>query len=547
MARYFSFLLLLVVIGILAVLLYKVMAIFLVPLFLAVLLVVIFRPVHVWFSRFVKRPRISALLTTASILLLVLVPLSLLFVLAANEGRTAARRFSSETLLTGAMKLRDSLQWTLPEVNELRALENHLDRLSILLETGEAELLKKEVDLTVAAANRFGARVELPLQAEKPTTSSATAMFRLPNKSELWSHFLYDLNQVDQWMRTLTEKQPATRHPSDSPTDSSGNPGTRTAPPAIDAMETRSSSSDEVHSLDQKCRDAIRAFDEFSEAYCGGKSWSWLKRLANPTREEINEYSKQLRELVGKQLVNVGGATTVLIGRTVFGLFIMIISLYFFLLDGPKMIAAMQRLSPLDDEHERELIEEFERVSRAVVVATLLAALVQGLLAGIGFFFAGLDNVFLLTLLTVCFAMVPFFGAAAVWLPCCIWIAFIENRIGAAIGLGLYGTLIVSLADNLIKPLVLHGQSNIHPLVALLSILGGVAALGPIGILIGPMVVAFLQTLLRILQRELVEMGQEPRSTSPIAASPAAAIPAGTIPAGTPPVAIPAKHQNKTK
>ena len=254
------------------------------------------------------------------------------------------------------------------------------------------------------------------------------------------------------------------------------------------------------------------ALDEFSTLYCGGKSWAWLKRMANPSRDEVKEYAKQLRNFSREQLLKVGGATTVYVGRTIFGLFIMIISLYFFLLDGPKMISTLRRLSPLDDGHEKELIQEFERVSRAVVVATLSAALVQGLLAGFGFFMVGLDNVFLLSMLTVCFAMIPFFGAASIWVPCCIWLAFVENRLGAAIGLGIYGAVIVSLADNVIKPYVLHGQSNIHPLIALLSVLGGVGALGPIGILIGPMVVAFLQTMLKILQRELTQMEQNPNA-----------------------------------
>ena len=74
-----------------------------------------------------------------------------------------------------------------------------------------------------------------------------------------------------------------------------------------------------------------------------------------------------------------------------------------------------------------------------------------------------------------------------------------------------YGDAVVSMADNLIKPLILHGQSNLHPLLALLSILGGVTALGPIGLLVGPMVVAFLQTLLKILQRELNSMEAQGR------------------------------------
>ena len=78
-----------------------------------------------------------------------------------------------------------------------------------------------------------------------------------------------------------------------------------------------------------------------------------------------------------------------------------------------------------------------------------------------------------------------------------------------AILLAIFGVVVVSQIDNLIKPLVLHGQSNIHPLLALLSILGGISALGPIGILVGPMVVAFLQTLLKILRREILTMDRD--------------------------------------
>jgi predicted PurR-regulated permease PerM len=69
--------------------------------------------------------------------------------------------------------------------------------------------------------------------------------------------------------------------------------------------------------------------------------------------------------------------------------------------------------------------------------------------------------------------------------------------------LALYGACVVSVADNIIKPIILHGQSNLHPLLALLSVLGGVRALGPIGIFVGPMAVAFLQALLNILNVEL--------------------------------------------
>jgi predicted PurR-regulated permease PerM len=135
--------------------------------------------------------------------------------------------------------------------------------------------------------------------------------------------------------------------------------------------------------------------------------------------------------------------------------------------------------------------------------------------------------VFLLMLVTMVLALVPFVGAAAVWIPCCLFLYFYEGRTVAAIGLALWGVLAVSMIDNIIKPMVLHGQSNLHPLLALLSVLGGVSALGPIGILIGPMIVAFLQTLLNILRRELTAMDTTSTPSPPVPPPPAASAPTG--------------------
>jgi predicted PurR-regulated permease PerM len=104
--------------------------------------------------------------------------------------------------------------------------------------------------------------------------------------------------------------------------------------------------------------------------------------------------------------------------------------------------------------------------------------------------------------------MVPFVGAAAIWVPLCAYLYFAMGHTIAAIVLAIYCATFVSLSDNLIKPLVLHGQANLHPLLALLSVIGGVQALGPIGILVGPMLVAFLQALLQMLNKELLLLGK---------------------------------------
>jgi predicted PurR-regulated permease PerM len=190
-------------------------------------------------------------------------------------------------------------------------------------------------------------------------------------------------------------------------------------------------------------------------------------------------------------------------GRTLLGLVVMIIALYFFLVDGPAMIRAIMKLSPLDEKYEEELVDKFAEITRSVVVALLLSAFVQGLLAGIGYYFAGVGSVFLLMALTMILSMIPFLGAASVWISVCLWLLFFADRPVAAIFLAIYGAAIVSTVDNVIKAWVLHGRSRLHPLLALLSVIGGIKALGLIGVFVGPMAVAFLQVLLNMLNTEL--------------------------------------------
>jgi predicted PurR-regulated permease PerM len=201
------------------------------------------------------------------------------------------------------------------------------------------------------------------------------------------------------------------------------------------------------------------------------------------------------------------------------GLFIMVVALYYFLADGPAMIQTLMQLSPLDPSYEQELLKRFSEISRAVVVATLSGAVVQGVAAGIGFYFAlpAAAPIFLLTAATMVLAMVPFVGAVGVWVPTCVYILLYGERIvdgqvvlgnwHVALALFIYCGLVVSTVDNILKPYILHGQSNLHPLLALLSILGGLTALGPVGILIGPMLVSFLQALLQMFHRELAQFG----------------------------------------
>jgi predicted PurR-regulated permease PerM len=120
----------------------------------------------------------------------------------------------------------------------------------------------------------------------------------------------------------------------------------------------------------------------------------------------------------------------------------------------------------------------------------------------------GMPSLILLTLLSVLCGLIPFVGPSVIWVPVCVYMAVYEERYLAASLLAIWGMIAVASVDNVVKAYVLHGQSQLHPLLALLSVLGGVQALGPIGIIVGPISVVLLQTLLSILQRELTHLDQ---------------------------------------
>ena len=488
-ARYFSFFMLLGVIILVSFLFYEVMVGFFVPLFLALILVVIFRPLFIWIlPRCKDRKNVAALATTAAVLLMVLVPLGILVALAVIEGQQVAQQFNVSQVTQGVVRIRSTLQLEVPP--EFNAIDQELDSLNeniaLNIETEDyhrTALFEAESSAKSLAVNN---ELEWPeALAESMKSPDETDEFWAPVQDEnsSWNQFASNLVKLRALHRNMDWD------------------------PKSNAEENQRQLTS-FHDYQRLLNSATRGFDEFKTQKLGGRTKVWLANLLNPTPEQMDRYTDSIATFAKDQLFAIGGQSIAFAGKLAISLAIMILAFYFFLLDGPGMLETFKGLSPIDDDHEQELAEEFARVSRAVVVATLLAALVQGLLAGIGFYFAGLESIILLTVLSGVLAMVPFVGAASVWIPCSLYLYFVENQTVAAIGLAIYGFAVISTADNIIKPMVLHGQSNLHPLLAFLSVIGGVGALGPIGILIGPMVVAFLQTLLKILRQEMMEMSQ---------------------------------------
>ena len=473
MSRMVSFFVLIAIIVVIGILFYKVMINFLVPLFLAGILVVMFHPLHDWMKtrkRIEGHPRLAAGLTTFCAMAVVLAPAILVCSLAIMEGRSLVVGADLSVMQAKLDDLRKDSMLEIPFADDLKKIQREFSMLN-----DEEKPLKMSDAIVVL----------LDLEQRVSALGDEVEEKRMDEGGK--ERQLLATNLVDAIQKAINEAEVAEAKP------------ILTAWSYQDALD-----------------EATREYENYRLQLLGGPYKAWLKEFAN---ENFAKWGSYLLKEAQSWLLSLGEATTALAVKLIVGLVIMVIAVYFFLVDGPAMTKSVMRLTPLDDKYERELIEEFDRVSRAVVLATLLSAVAQGVLAGVGFWITGVNAVFLLMLLTMVGALIPFVGAFAVWFPVCLWLFLVDGSWGAALFLAIYGGGVISMADNFIKPMVLHGQSNLHPLLALLSVLGGVQALGPMGIIVGPMVVVFLQTLLNILHRELMTMEKEKENEENTAAA----------------------------
>lgn len=532
MARWISMFVLLGIIGLTAVVMFRVMASFILPLFLAAVLTVIFRPVHEWMRvKCRQRHALAAFLTTMVVLAAVLAPVSTVTVLAVREGLgaisgdvldRAQSRFES---LRRKVKLDlpfeivsedDEAHMTLRDLDKaLRALpdsdqlpergesidEATRERVTFLLQ-GLTQLHQRLSDIQVLAKvdsekgddthEMSCVKYLIEVHPESPLGALQDVLGTLQEFSARWGIPMADGQPNFRPLKPPVEAVPAGQ---------AEEPAERAPDEAIAEEEPS-----EAEQSRQRYARMKPKYEAFRIDLLRGPIRAWVIDMMNPDVTALDSLRANIQRYLRSWLPSVAGQATALAGHIVLGLGIMTLALYYFLKDGPAMLQTIMRLSPLDDRYEKELLGEFDSMSRAVVLATLLSALAQAILGGIAYYFAEFESLFLLTSLTFLLAMVPFVGAAAVWVPACLWLAFVDERFLAAVVLFGYGIGVISMVDNLVKPYVLHGQSKLHPLLALLSVLGGVQALGPIGILVGPMIVSFLQALLNILHTELATM-----------------------------------------
>ncbi len=178
-------------------------------------------------------------------------------------------------------------------------------------------------------------------------------------------------------------------------------------------------------------------------------------------------------------------------------LFIFLFTLYYLLRDGVHLKRRTVEISPLADRDDIKIFERLEVAVNSVVKGRIVIALVQGVLTGIGFTLFGVPNAAFWGVVGAIASLLPPFGTGLVIVPA-VGYLFLIGQVGPAIGLALWGAVAVGLVDNFLGPRLMSHGTQLHPLLVLLSVLGGLAFFGPIGIFLGPLTMSLLVMLLSL-------------------------------------------------
>ncbi len=233
------------------------------------------------------------------------------------------------------------------------------------------------------------------------------------------------------------------------------------------------------------------------------RAWMWLGQYVDLSRidlrAELIERLQQLSAFLLSQVAGVAGGVTSFVAAAGISFF----TLFFLFRDGRTLWRRLAVFIPLSAAQLEKLTSGVSRTITASMYGGLAVAIVQGLLLGSAFWVLRLPSPVLWGVITGIFSFVPFIGSGAIWLPAAIILLLNGHWVKGLILLA-WGAGVVAMADNVIRPLVISGQMQFHPLYVFFALLGGVQAFGITGLFIGPVVLAVAQALVSLIREETV-------------------------------------------
>jgi predicted PurR-regulated permease PerM len=235
-----------------------------------------------------------------------------------------------------------------------------------------------------------------------------------------------------------------------------------------------------------------------------GAPVSWARDNAAVSADQIQGWFSDSVQGLLKSAATMGGDLALGVFGTLVGFFMMLFMLFFFLQDGRAMLAALERLVPMAPEPRTRLLNYLANVTRAVVFGSVSTALIQGVIVGVGFAIVGLPSPLVFGVLAAIAAFLPS-GSAIVLIPAAGYLAF-AGRWGAALFIALW-TVGMWVAENVLRPLLTSKHAEVSTLAIFVGAIGGVAAFGILGLILGPVLLSFAVALVRFAEESLTADG----------------------------------------
>jgi predicted PurR-regulated permease PerM len=231
-----------------------------------------------------------------------------------------------------------------------------------------------------------------------------------------------------------------------------------------------------------------------------GAAVSWARENAAVSAEQVQGWLDNGLQVLLKDAATVGGDVALGVFGTLVGFFMMLFMLFFFLHDGRAMLASLERLMPMASDRRARLLKYLGNVTRAVVFGSVLTALIQGVIVGSGFALVGLPSPLVFGVLGTIAAFLPS-GSALMLIPAALYLAF-AGRWGAALFIGLW-TVGMWVVETVLRPVLISRHAEVSTLAIFVGAIGGVAAFGILGLILGPVLLSFTVALVRFAQENL--------------------------------------------
>jgi len=238
----------------------------------------------------------------------------------------------------------------------------------------------------------------------------------------------------------------------------------------------------------------------------------WLTAHLPASWQSLN-FSDQLREGAEKATSFLAAKLGSLLRNIVsffVDLFILIFALFFMFKDGDDIVRGVRHLLPFDEDIQKDMMKESRELIFASVAVGLLLAAIQGLLGGLSFTIVGIASPIFWGVLIAFFSLVPVVGSALIWGPAILWLGFTGHWGKALIVLAICGG-VSTVADNIVRPLLLRNRTQLNELLLFIGVLGGLEVFGLLGLVAGPTIIAAAMAVFRVYMDHRDELEASPQ------------------------------------